>query len=157
MIMNHSTRINGQTKTHQRTNDPVVWDPRVVANRVDHPPRHPDGPDYSGNDGVEEGGKEEDGQEERHPLQGVLVHPLVAVEHLLGVAVHRRQLHLVLLARLADQEPLDEGHHVRGKDHEEDVAEALVKQAWHFLVKEVVHVLQVLCGGHGGSLDGLEM
>ena len=46
-------RINGQTKTHQRPNDPVVWDPRVVANRVDHPPRHPDGPDYSGDDGVE--------------------------------------------------------------------------------------------------------
>merc|ERR1719500_1138339 len=122
--------------THQRTDNPVVWHSRVVANRVDDPPGDPDGADYCGYDGVEEAGQEENGEEEGDPLQGVLVHPLVAVEHLLRVAVHCRQLHLVLRPGLADQQALDEGNHVGGKDHEKDVAIGLVQQAGNFFVQE---------------------
>ena len=151
-------RYQREKITHQGSDNPVVWHPGVVANRVDDPPGNPDGADHCGYDGVEEAGQEEDGEEEGDPLQGVLVHPLVAVEHLLRVAVHRRQLHLVLRPRLADQEALDKGDHVGGKDHEEDVAVGLVQQAGHFVVEEGEDGVKVAHGGDcGGSLDGLEM
>ena len=142
--------------THQGSDNPVVWHPGVVANGVDDPPGDPDGADHCGYDGVEEAGQEEDGEEEGDPLQGVLVHPLVAVEHLLRVAVHCRQLHLVLRPGLANQEALDEGDHIGGKDHKEDVAIALMQQAGYFVVKEAKDGVKV---AHGvvGSLDGLEM
>ena len=76
MIMNHSARINGQTKTHQRTNDPVVWDPRVVTETVDNSANDPSESKSCGHLRIEESSRQEDGEEDSDALKSVLVNSL---------------------------------------------------------------------------------
>ena len=127
------------TETYQRSNYSVLGYSTVVTNGIDDPGRNPDEPEGCGHLGVKESGSDEHDQEDRDPLEGVLVDSLktegraidketvspdlIAVEDLLGVAVHGGVLHLVELPGPAHHHPLPEGEDPGEDHHQQDVAE----------------------------------
>ena len=93
--------------THEWSEDSVFWYSTVVTDRVDDPAGKPNEAEGGGHLGIEESGGQEDDEEDRDSLQGVLVDSLVAVEDLLGVGVHGWVLHFVELPCSAHHHSLE--------------------------------------------------